>query len=73
MPRPPKRSMPSASGARYLGTIFRAMADQPSDRRSASSSELERIEEDALYSAKGHFEASADLHKLYVALVCQSP
>jgi hypothetical protein len=30
--------------------------------------ELERIEEDALYSAKGHFEASADTHKLYVAL-----
>jgi hypothetical protein len=40
------------------------MADQSSDRRAASFSELERIEEDALYSAKGHFEASADMHRL---------
>jgi hypothetical protein len=38
------------------------------DSSTKALAELEHIEEDALYSAKGHFEAAAGMHKLYVSL-----
>lgn len=44
------------------------MANSTASTRDASLAELSRVEEDALYSSKGHFEAGADWHKIHLWL-----
>jgi len=44
------------------------MASSSTDRRAVCFSELKNIEEDSLYSAKGHFEACATAQKVHTYL-----